>query len=169
MWGFVPRLAATLLTQRRCRSFLLSKVIEDVWNSNASSPHPAHRGHCVSLPFFHCFPPILVWVVFPLWFLFFLLYLQKIITGKSIHDNLPISKKMMFHHNWFKFILLFYILFSGQNDHGWGMFSRWTTTILGSSALDQTSQICHIHLCAVSPFLWWRALSVRQHNQHLHR
>lgn len=58
MWGFVLRLAEMLLTQRRCRSFVLSKATGDVWNSNAS--YPTHHRQAIMFLFPSLLPSILL-------------------------------------------------------------------------------------------------------------
>lgn len=152
MWGFVPRLAEILLTQRSCRSFLLSKATGDVWNSNASYPHPAHR--VVSSPFSLLLLPTLCFALY-----FSATFILSTATSENNNclKHLRALSTLLFLSPRKQcsirtgLTLHSYSTFSGKNNQKWSLLSRWTIFILdGRSGLLYTYIIPHIY-CSWSP------------------
>lgn len=154
MWGFVPRLAEILFTQRSRRSFLLSKATGDVWNSNASYPHPAQR--VVSSLFSLLLLPTLYFALY-----FSATFVLSTVTSENDNclKHLRAVSTLLFlsprkqcsirtglslliatQHNIFR-----------QKWSRWSLFSRWATVILdGRSGLLHTYILPHIS-CSWSP------------------
>lgn len=81
-----------LLTQRRCRSFLLSKATGDVWNSNTSYPTQHTQAIITSLPsspFINSLHPTLLYIFMHLFFIILLYNLKK----KQTNTNNSIKSK----------------------------------------------------------------------------